>query len=159
MPLAEMFVSSILEFWGLSKDIPRSWAKKLSALARARLGAGAAPSAARDRNRYIIPPDDAAAARIYLGAGARVRAWAPARAHALARLGAGTRAPGSNECNELESGALERAMMQNSTSKPSRALGRQPRRGSCSELLPRQSDVQRNNNIVQVVQHFTKHCN
>ena len=145
MPLAEMFVSSILEFRDLSKDIPRSWAKKLSALARARLGArlgaGAAPSAARDRNRYIIPPDDAAAARIYLGAGARVRAWAPARAHALARLGAGTRAPGSNECNELESGALERAMMQNSTSKPSRALGRQPRRGSCRDL-PRQSNVQ-----------------
>jgi len=29
MPLAEMFVSSILEFWDLSQDIPRSWAKKL----------------------------------------------------------------------------------------------------------------------------------
>ncbi len=92
-------------------------------------------------------------------AGARARAWTPVRAHALARLGADTRAPGSNECNELESGALGRAMMQNSTCKPSRALGRQPRRGSCSELLPRQSDVQRNNNIVRVVQHFTKHCN
>ena len=29
MPLAEMFVSSILEFWDLSQDIPRSWSKKL----------------------------------------------------------------------------------------------------------------------------------
>ena len=91
MPLAEMFVSSILEFWDLSKDIPRSWDKKLSALARARLGAGAAPPAARDRNRYIIPPDDAAAASVYLGAGARVRAGARARASASGRRHARSR--------------------------------------------------------------------
>jgi len=73
-----------------------------------------------------------------LGAGERARAWAPARA----------RAPASNECNELETGALGRAMMQNSTSNPSKALGRQPRRGRCPC-----------NQMYNVVQRFTKHCN
>ena len=58
------------------------------------------PPSARDRNRYITVPardrnrynrDNAAAARVYLRRRARARAWAPVRAHALARLGAGAR--------------------------------------------------------------------